>query len=204
MSTSQSFPRTPRIPGSMARAPRVVSKIWRRDSGQSLIEVALITPLILVMVLGVIDMGRYAYIGILVGNAARAGAAYGSAAPGDGVGIVAAACNDFLGTTASPSNLSPTATCDVSAGGANHLQVTSSVSCGCDNGGTISSLYGGACDDVPNKLSTDPIPMCVNGGGHWAAVVNVQASGTFNTLFNWPGIPSSITITRNADVRLPR
>src|SRR5215472_6795855 len=80
----------------------------RPDSGQSFIEMALITPLLLLLVVGVIDMGRYAYIGILVGNAARAGAAYGAAAPGDSSGTVNAACNDFLSNLGS----NPAPTCD--------------------------------------------------------------------------------------------
>ena len=46
-------------------------------SGQSLLEVALLTPMLLALLLGAIELGRYAYISILVGNAARAGAAYG-------------------------------------------------------------------------------------------------------------------------------
>jgi len=49
----------------------------RSESGQSLVEVALLLPFLVLMMLGVIELGRYAYIGILVGNAARAGAAYG-------------------------------------------------------------------------------------------------------------------------------
>jgi Flp pilus assembly protein TadG len=50
----------------------------RSQRGQSLIEVALLTPLLLSLMVGTIEMGRYAYLSILVGNAARAGAAYGS------------------------------------------------------------------------------------------------------------------------------
>lgn len=159
----------------------------RSNSGQSLIEVALITPLLLTMMLGVIDMGRYFYLGILVGNAARAGAAYGAVAPGDTAGIEAAACNDFEGNS----------TCSGIP-----LTVTESQSCGCDNGGTIGSYYGGSCDAVPNKLPTDPIPSCTSGGGHWAAMINVEAKGTFSALIGWPGIPSSITIDRTATMRV--
>jgi len=48
------------------------------QSGQSLMEFAIILPLLLLLLVGVIEIGRYAYASILVGNAARAGAAFGA------------------------------------------------------------------------------------------------------------------------------
>jgi Flp pilus assembly protein TadG len=166
---------------------------FRPDSGQSLVEVALLTPLLLLLALGVIEIGRYMYIGILVGNAARAGASFGVVRPGDVPGIATAACNDFL------NNLSgATVTCDgtVSAT-SNHLGVTSTQTCGCDNSGTIATLYTGAafCDAVPSAT----ISACT---GHWAAMINVQASGKFPEIFGYPGIPASITITKTATMRV--
>ena len=49
-----------------------------RDGGQVLVELALVLPLLLLMLLGVMDMGRLAYLALEVTNAARAGAMYGS------------------------------------------------------------------------------------------------------------------------------
>jgi len=170
----------------------------RSESGQSLLEIALVLPLLMLLALGAIDMGRYAYIGILVANAARAGASYGETRPGDSAGIVTATCNDFLNNLGS----NPAPSCDGSGSASNnHLQVQSSVSCGCDKGGTVASLYGGACDDVPNSLPTDPIPACQIGGGQWVAMVTVTVSGTFNALCPWPGIPATMNISRSATVR---
>jgi Flp pilus assembly protein TadG len=176
----------------------------RAESGQSMLEVVIITPLLLLLLAGVIEMGRYAYIGILVGSAARAGAAYGGKNPGDTAGIVNAACNDFFGPGGSSSpqlGSTPAANCGTGSG-TNYMSITSSLSCGCDNGGSVGTLYGGACNDVPNTLPTDPIPACQSGGGTWAAMVSVTASGTFTALFSMPGIPSSLTITRTAEVRV--
>src|SRR5216683_157093 len=96
-------------------------KTLRSSSGQSLLEVALLTPMLLALLLGVIEMGRYAYISILVGNAARAGAAYGAqnlVLSIDTSGIQTAANNDFQ------NNGQDTST----------LMVNSSTSCGCDTG----------------------------------------------------------------------
>src|SRR6516164_9785478 len=97
-----------------------------RQSGQSLLEVALMLPFLLLLLLGVIEIGRYVYIGILVGNAARAGAAYGvqsNAQSVDTVGIQNAAINDFV------SNGQP----------GSSLTVTSVVTCGCDSSGTVTT-----------------------------------------------------------------
>jgi Flp pilus assembly protein TadG len=99
-----------------------------RQSGQSLFEVALMLPLLLLLALGVIELGRFAYIGILVGNAAHAGAFYGAHVNSalNAAGIQQAAANDFA------SNGQPAAA----------LTVTSHAECGCDSAGTISSAPG--------------------------------------------------------------
>lgn len=151
--------------------------ILRRQSGQTLLEVALLTPLLLLMLLGVIEMGRYAYIGILVGNAARAGAAYGAQSlpqSADTAGIQAAADNDFQNNGQI-----------VSA-----LTVASAASCGCDDAGTIAPA---AC--VGTGAGT-----CVS--GHWVVMVSVTASGTFSALFSYPGIPASMAISRTCTIRV--
>jgi Flp pilus assembly protein TadG len=49
--------------------------IWRSEKGQSLVELALLTPILLLLVVGIVEMGRYATLSIEVANAARAGAA---------------------------------------------------------------------------------------------------------------------------------
>ena len=69
----------------------------RSDSGGSLIETALLTPVLLLLVLGVGDFGRIMYHGITLGNAARAGASHGVhsvARLTDGAGIKTAAEQD--------------------------------------------------------------------------------------------------------------
>ena len=76
--------------------------------GQSLAEMALLTPLLLVMLLGTIEIGRFAYYDIEVANAARAGVQYGAQSLADSkdiAGITQAARNDArevaaLGVTA--------------------------------------------------------------------------------------------------------
>lgn len=148
-------------------------RVPRSHSGQSLLEVAFMLPFLLLLLLGVIEVGRYAYIGILVANAAHAGAMYGSQGTvqsGDTAGIAAAANNDFANN-----------------GMGSTLTVSSSYACGCDSGGTVTAE---ACSP----------PTCSS--GHWTITVTVIASGTFSGLFSYPGIPSSVAISRTATMRV--
>jgi Flp pilus assembly protein TadG len=155
--------------------------VLRSPSGQSLLEVALLLPMLLALLLGVIEMGRYAYISILVGGAARAGASYGAqnlVQSVDTAGIQTAADNDFQ------SNGQSTAS----------LTVVSSTSCGCDSGGTIT---GFPCSTITNgNAGSCTLPA------HWVVMVSVTASGTFNSLFNYPGIPNTLTVSNTATFRV--
>jgi Flp pilus assembly protein TadG len=143
-----------------------------------MIEFALMLPFILLLLLGVIEIGRYYYIGILVGNAARAGAAYGvqsNAQSADRPGITAAAKNDFQNNGQNATLLTVDAPVLV---------------CGCDSGGTVATA---AC--TGNTAGT-----CA--AGHWTVTLTVTAHGTFTGLFNYPGIAASVTISRSATMRV--
>jgi Flp pilus assembly protein TadG len=61
------------------------------------VELALVVPILLLLLVGIIEIGRFAFYSILVSNAARAGAQYGAqslATAADTGGIQAAAIND--------------------------------------------------------------------------------------------------------------
>ena len=157
-----------------------VSKTLLSEAGQSLLEMALLTPMLLALVLGTIEMGRFAYISILVGNAAHAGAAYGAQSlvqSVDTTGIQTAADNDFQDSGQNVSNLT----------------VTSSPSCGCDNGGTTTSAV---CDTATNPNAG----KCA--AGHWVVMVSVTASGSFNSMFGFPVIPKKLDLSSNATMRV--
>jgi Flp pilus assembly protein TadG len=67
------------------------------EGGQSLLELALVLPMLLVLLVGTIEVGRFAYYSILVANAARAGAQYGAQGlltAADNAGMLNAAQND--------------------------------------------------------------------------------------------------------------
>jgi len=70
------------VDGETVESPRrdVARDIFGGDSGQSLVEVALALPLLLLILLGVADLGRAFYYTTAVASAARQGAAYVAAA----------------------------------------------------------------------------------------------------------------------------
>ena len=60
------------------------------ERGQTLVEAALVLPVLLLLLAGVVDLGRGYQHYIVIADAARAGARYGSRLPNDQSGIVAA------------------------------------------------------------------------------------------------------------------
>jgi Flp pilus assembly protein TadG len=76
-----------------SRALRTVNS----ESGQSVAELALATPLLLLLVLGGIEMGRLFYMSVEVHNATRSGVQYGAQNPvtaSDSAGMQNAALKD--------------------------------------------------------------------------------------------------------------
>ncbi|MDE3136745.1 MAG: pilus assembly protein [Acidobacteriota bacterium] len=165
------------------------------QSGQSLLEMALLTPLLLAMVLGSIELGRYAYLSILVGNAAHAGALYGAQSTGQAAppppttpltangsmngGITVAAQNDFQNNGGQS---------------AQNLIVTWTNSCACDNQGTLTS-------EVCTTGASATAGICP-AGQNWVVMVAVTAKATFDSLFKYPWIPSPITVSRTSTMRV--
>jgi len=163
-----------------ARPRRIFTARLRRpftsESGQSLLELALLTPLLLLILIGVVEMGRYAYLSILLGNAAESGTLYGAQSLTDSVdttGIQNAVQNDFQ-----------------NGQGLTGLTVTSATSCGCDSGGAT----------VTNSCSGTTAGTCI--AGHWVVMLQVTVSGTFTSLFQYPGIPQTVTVTRTVGMRV--
>lgn len=62
----------------------------RRQKGQSLVEAALILPILLLLLVGVVDLGRAMSTKIALTNASREGARYASRYPDQNSSIIAA------------------------------------------------------------------------------------------------------------------
>lgn len=82
-----------------------------RETGQTLLELALLLPLLLLLLVGLFEVGRFAYYSIEVSNAARAAVQYGAQSLADSkdtVGLTQAARNDsadLSGITVTPTTL---------------------------------------------------------------------------------------------------
>lgn len=74
-----------------------------RGSGQALVEFALVAPILLVFIFGVLDLGRGIYTYSVVSDVAREGARYaivhGNLAPGDGMAASGPSTTDPSGGT---------------------------------------------------------------------------------------------------------
>ena len=107
----------PRQPQSARSKPR------RKERGQSLVELALAMPLLLLLMLGTIDIGRVFFTYIELRNAVREGASYGSRFPDDTAGTEDAVTSHSAGIA---TGTSVTVTCSgdcVSAGGTGLITV---------------------------------------------------------------------------------
>jgi Flp pilus assembly protein TadG len=144
------------------------------EGGQSLVEFALMLPLMCLLLLGVVEIGRAAFYSIRVANAATAGVEYGSqnaSTASDTTGMTTAASND--------ANLS-TMTANATHG------------CACDTGAGTSCTY-----------PVLPPSSCANAcAGQLVECVEVTTQVTFNPLFNYPKLPSSFTAHGNAVMRV--
>lgn len=149
-----------------------IGRFLRGETGASIAELALITPMFFLILTGSIDFARAYYLSMEVSGAAQAGATYGASHHTDTTGITTAAEGGAFDI--------PTA----------NLTVTPTYGCECANatiGSTNSSLN---CSSTPTCTGSNLV--------YWE---KVTASTTFSPLFPWPGVPSSMTFTQAAVMR---
>jgi Flp pilus assembly protein TadG len=133
-----------------ATMKRKLRSLWRADAGAATVEMALVAPILILLMMGIIEVGRYADYTIKVTNAARAGVQYGAqnlATASNTAGIRAAALGDaqsVAGLTATPQTF---CTCADGSADANCVVATCPatnprlVYVRVDTAGTISSLF---------------------------------------------------------------
>ena len=133
--------------------------------GQSLVEFAVVAPVLILFLLAVADFGRVFFVSIALNNAARAGTQYGIQSPANAAdvsGMQQAAQKDA-------SNISG-------------VGATASEYCECPDGSTQACNLSPPCNDM-------------------RVYVEVDTTGSFQTLLNYPGIPSSISLTGKSVMR---
>jgi len=89
-------------------------RVREGERGQSLVEFALMLPILLLLLLGAIDLGRAFHSSISITNAAREGAFYGASKPTDSSGI-ATRVRQELGLAASDASVSVSTACSAPA-----------------------------------------------------------------------------------------
>ncbi len=90
----------------------MMRRIARAESGAAIVELALVLPVLMAVLMGIIEVGRYAYLDIVAAHAARSGAQYGAqtlVSADDGIGMKAAANADV--PAAAPWTVSTSVVC---------------------------------------------------------------------------------------------
>jgi Flp pilus assembly protein TadG len=149
----------------LARLERLASN----EDGQSIVELAIMLPVVLLLLFGAIDFGQYMYTSIHVGNAARAGVQFGAQSDttaGDTAGMNAAALADAPEITS--------------------MTATSSNYCTCDS----TQLTQFACSTITS--ATCPAP------DHVDVFVQVTATDNLTPLISFASLPSPTAVSQTA------
>lgn len=150
-----------------------MKRLLLATAGTSVVEFALVAPVLLFLVIGVIEVGRYEYFAILTANAARAGAQYGAQdleTAYDNDGITAAVLQDGgnLPNWSAPGAITVNQLCAISGNAP----------------GTCATPWG----------SSPP--------QNTIYYVQVQVTGVFSSLLSFPGIPDNVPITSTTTLRV--
>jgi Flp pilus assembly protein TadG len=142
--------------------------------GVAMAEFALMLPLFVLLLVGIIELGRLAYFTIQVGNAAHAGAQYASLSHTN-TAVSAAALADGQNT------IDPA------------MAATYNSVCACWNPATQT-------ETVPTAAACSA--QCT--GGYRITYAQVTVKGTIKTLFNYGalGLPSSWAVSRTSIMRV--
>ncbi len=143
----------------------------------ALVEFAIVVPLLALLLIGLVEIGRFAYFSIAVGNAARAGAQYGAfsaANAADATGIKAAAKAD----------------------GQNNIKIidaSSQVVCSCWNSATGTETPAPPASGVCGQTCTSGVQV---------TYVQVDTTGSYSSMFRYPMLPSTFSVSARAVMRV--
>lgn len=171
----------------------------RDDRGTSMVEFALALPLLALVALGIVEVGRYTAYSIVVGNAVKAGATAGAVSeieaqatpdpnqsPGTNLDKMASqvACIDAYHDL-SVGNSSFSCTSSGSAAPVNTLKITSTITC------YLNGVLESPCD-----TTVQPAPA-----GR-TVYITVAAAGQFKPLFNYPLLPPYSTMSAQTTLQV--
>lgn len=152
---------------------------FRDSRGQAIVEMAVVAPLFIVMILGAFEIGRMAYYGIEVENAARAGASYGALNVGYATSttVAQAAKNDAP-------NLAD-------------MAVTSGDACVCETISSSNTTSFNPSSGTASCTSTTITSCTAESSTSVQSVVSyvtVSTSAAVPFLFRLPGVPQTYTV----------
>lgn len=160
----------------------------RKENAQGMVEFALVLPMLLILIFGVIEIGRLLFIYSAVSTSSREAARYGSAAGNNGSGIPR--YEDCAGIRAAAEHVGTLASVQDS-------DITITYDHGPDSGGPFAT-----CADFSSSS-----PPSINPGDQVEDRVVVQVSITYTPilpLVNWASFPITSVSSRTilSDVRL--
>lgn len=155
-----------------------LKSLGRDDAGGALVETALAVNFLFLFLLGACEFGRATYAGIVVSNAAKAGAQYAS----QGIQY----CTDTDNTTTQSAGIQKAAQNE-----AGWLYSTNSSGTGAF---TTTSTLSYICSD--NTAATGLNTDCST--SQLERIVTVHSTVTFTPLFHMPGQPNSFNLTGTA------
>jgi hypothetical protein len=135
-----------------------------KQGGQSVLEIALLAPVLLLMLVGAIEIGRYAYFAIEATGAARAGVQYGAQSlvySKDIPGITGAASND----APELQRLNVTAT-DLCACSGSPSQYVGCPARRCGGGHPVVFLQVNTTAQIPSLFRYPGLPATLSARGH--------------------------------------
>jgi Flp pilus assembly protein TadG len=149
----------------------------REDIGQAFVELALVLPIFMLLLVGLVEVGRLAYASIAVSNAARAGVAYGA---------------QSHTTAADTTNINLAATQD--APNITSMTATTTNSCACETSAGVITPFASCAIGVTNTTT------CLS-PSRIVVYVQVTTQANVDTLFHFPGIPNTVTLRGYASMR---
>ncbi|MFZ1085193.1 MAG: TadE/TadG family type IV pilus assembly protein [Terracidiphilus sp.] len=155
------------------KIPACLSLLCRAEQGAALVELAIVTPFLMLFLVGAVDVGRVYFFSLEVANAAHAGAEYGSQFPTNSAGITAAA--------------------QASAPDVGLLAPVVSWGSECSDG---SSYTASSTTPSPACVAS------ANRGTNTVYRVTVTTSAVYKPLIPWPAIPYPFNVSGPATITL--
>jgi Flp pilus assembly protein TadG len=163
---------------------------FRDSCGAALVELAVTTPLFFLLIVGSLELGRIAYFAVVVQNAARAGASYGS--------VNVSNANQTSSVQQAAKNDAP----DVS----DLIVVSPGTRCVCETINTTTNVPSFSPSNDTTSCTDATITSCTADSASSVQkvveYVTVHTSANIDPLIYLPGLPKSYTLYGYSALRI--